>query len=148
MELESKFRIDAASARIAWEHVKEADSLTTDKKKKVYRSLVRSAGGDILTNGLGQTMAFYAKKGVAKRTVNKQEAQGLLFFHIVDLLRQRGLIGMNDNDNHFEKFFEHFTGDISFSRYRLMLAEVRSYISWSRRFAESILPSPTSGTEV
>lgn len=147
MKLESKFRMDGESARIAWEHIKQADGLPNDEEKKTYRSLIRSAGGDIMTNGLGQAMAFYAKNGVEKKTINKNKAPGLLFFHFVDLLKKRELIAMGDNDNHFEKFFEHFTGTMSFSEYRLMLDEARNYVSWSRRFAESILPRPTNQSE-
>lgn len=140
MQLNCSFRLEADQARLAWEHVLEADRELEEKEKKAYRSLIRAAGADILGSGLGQTMAFYASKVAKNGELPLEKAHGRLFDHIARFLQERGLIP--DTGDRFKDFFSCITQELTFSQHRLLLRAALGYVSWSKRFAESILPKP------
>jgi len=128
-------------ARHAWESVK---AVKTDHAKcaEEYRSLARSAGAMILTNGLGQFLAFMRSKAKGESNDKpKVSEHGLLFEHISSWVCAQ-LIG-RETAGRSDLLKEIVQRDSLFLR--RATAESLAYIEWLRRFAEAEVPKKEGG---
>jgi CRISPR-associated protein Cmr5 len=115
--------IEQKRARAAWDNVL---AVKEQNYKGEYRSLVRSAPADVLTNGLGQTLAFLKAKG-------KGEHRDLLK-HLSQWVCPQ--MGWAQDDDLLDKLTEPAA---SSDVYRRATAETLAYLVWLKRFAEAEL---------
>lgn len=115
--------IEQKRAKAAWDNVL---TVKGQGHKKEYLSLVRSASADVLTNGLGQTLAFLKAKG-------KGEHKALLE-HLSRWVCPQ--MGWAQDDDLLRKLTEPAAGS---DVYRWAMAETLAYLVWLKRFAEAEL---------
>lgn len=115
--------LEQRRASKAWEFVNEVK----DDIKSRYRSLALKAPVLILTNGLGQTLAFLKSK--------KENEHQLFYTHIQTWLIEETKIYESSGDL-LKKIME---GDST--KYRQATNEALAFISWIKRFAEAVLPA-------
>jgi CRISPR-associated protein Cmr5 len=150
MEQESQIRtLEQKRANKAWDFVNnlnkeieekllsEKDKQDQDKKKrkieearKRYRSLALKTPVLILTNGLGQTLAFFKSKG------GEHE---LLYGHLTKWLTNENKIYEPG-----ELVQKVISGDSA--KYRQATTETLAFLNWLKRFAEAVLP-PEEGRQ-
>ena len=124
-------------AKAAWGNVQEVDKKSPDVKKK-YRGLVLKPPVMILTNGLGQTLAFLKSKGKG----NTNDAHETVYAHLQDwLFGELSWTGTNH-----ATLIERVLNTAS-EVYRQSTTETLSYLHWLRRFAEAVLPEPEEGED-
>jgi len=116
--------IEQKRAKAAWDDVL-AVKRQGDYDDK-YLSLVRSAPPDVLTNGLGQTLAFLKAKG--------QSEHRDLFRHLSRWVCPQ--MGWAASDDLLRKLTEPGAGS---DVYRRATAETLAYLVWLKRFAEAEL---------
>jgi CRISPR-associated protein Cmr5 len=125
--------IDQERAALAWKAIEDVNEKPEDFKKQ-YASWVRSAPADVMTNGLGQTLAFMLAKGKGSDT---DSAPSLLYRHLSEWVCPKmgwGQAGLLD------KLIEpNSTSDV----YRRATTEALTYLVWLKRFAEAVLPEVT-----
>jgi CRISPR-associated protein Cmr5 len=112
-------------AQAAWADVLEVKA-DPNKFQSEYQSLVQGAPADVLTNGLGQTLAFLKAKG-------KGEHQALLK-HLNQWVCP--WMGWAQEDDLLRKLTEPNSGS---DVYRRATAEAMAYLVWLKRFAEAEL---------
>jgi CRISPR-associated protein Cmr5 len=115
-------------ARAAWDGV-----LAVKEQQRCvgeYLALVRSAPADVLTSGLGQTLAFLKAKG-------KCEHENLSN-HLSRWVCPE--MGWTKNDDLLHKLTERGAGS---DVYRRAMAETLAYLVWLKRFAEAELEGGT-----
>lgn len=106
-----------------------------DKKLPAqYRSLVRSAASDILTNGLGQMLAFL----LAKDKGEHKSEHWALYCHLATW--QRRPPG-SQADQYSAFGLLPWLAQASSDEYRQTTTEVIAYLNWLKRFAEAELPA-------
>ncbi len=98
-----------------------------DQWKGKYGSLVRKMPSYILTNGLGQTLAFLKAKG---RNEPDSEHE-ILYCHLSKWLRER--LGINGDVLHWITVTDSH-------QYRRATMEALAFLQWLKRFAEAELP--------
>jgi CRISPR-associated protein Cmr5 len=108
----------------AWHQVR--DQVKNQAWAGNYRALVRSAATDILTNGLGQTLAFLLAKAKGK----KDNEHWQLYAHLSAWIKE------SNTD-----LLQYLVGKDS-EVYRQTTVEVMAYLNWLKRFAEAELPEP------
>ena len=127
--------LDQKRAQRAWEDIQEVKQRSLGFRKK-YGSLARRVPMLVLTNGLGQTLAYLVSKAKFHEKDRGEEAQasGELFEHlsrwtmsqIAPNFNGKLLLWILQNDS---------TG------YRRATTEALAYLSWLKRFAEAELPT-------
>ena len=120
--------LDQQRANSAWQNVSAVKDRGDEKFEKKYSSLVKKAPMYILTNGLGQTLAFLKAKGKGKAD-NEHE---VLYLHL------SGWVGcqMSIKTSLLDWLL---TQDSA--TYRRATAEALAYLNWLKRFAEAHLKS-------
>jgi len=140
--------LDQRRASKAWDFVNNLnkeieEKLLSDKEKqdsekkkkkieearKKYRSLALKTPVLILTNGLGQTLAFFKSKG---------GEHDLLYGHLSKWLVNESKI--YDQGELVQKIIN---GDST--TYRQATTETLAFLNWLKRFAEAVLPPEESG---
>jgi CRISPR-associated protein Cmr5 len=117
-------------AKKAWSCIGYVNDDIKDKEfKKEYRSIVMKLPTLIITNGLGQTLAFLKSKG--KGDENKPEEK--LYKDIEGWLENR--IQWNATGELMERVIA-----LPSDRFRQATTETLAYLSWMRRFADAVLP--------
>ncbi len=119
-------------AKMAWVAVQEVDRKSPDVKKK-YRGLVLKLPVMILTNGLGQALAFLKSKGKDKA----DDPHEIVYAHLQDWLFREIPWASASQPRLIERIF-----NTTSETYRQATAEALSYLHWLRRFAEAVLPEP------
>jgi CRISPR-associated protein Cmr5 len=122
--------MDQKRAAAAWKAIDEVNKKSDDFKKK-YAGWVRSAPADVMTNGLGQTLAFMLAKGKGRDT----EAPTLLYSHLSKWVSPKI---WEEQASLLEKLMGS-NSDV----YRWATAETLAYLVWLKRFAEAVLPEVT-----
>lgn len=118
-------REEQKRAQSAWASVAEAKAKKMGDK---YKSLAQKMPAYILTNGLGQTLAFLK----AKAGSNPSDEHGLLYDHLSGWIRPQ--TEAKSNPPLLQWLME---GD---SRvYRRATTEALAYLTWLKRFAEAEL---------
>ncbi len=119
-------------ARAAWDCVENVNKLLDEKLKKEYRSNALKLPSLILTNGLGQTLAFLKSKG--KRDLSKSEEK--VYRDIEDWLKRPGVINWGTAQGELIERIMKINSD----KYRLVTTETLAFINWLKRFADAALP--------
>ncbi|HDQ72521.1 MAG TPA: type III-B CRISPR module-associated protein Cmr5 [Chloroflexi bacterium] len=127
--MSSQRTMDQERAAAAWNAIDAVNKESEDFKKK-YAGWVRSAPADVMTNGLGQTLAFMLAKGKGKDT----EAPSLLYRHLSEWVCPKMEWGQASL---LEKLIE---PDSKSDVYRRAMTEALAYLVWLKRFAEAVLP--------
>lgn len=96
--------------------------------KREYGSLARKVPSLILTNGLGQTLAFLKAKGKG----DPSDEHEVLYQHISNWLKQR--LRLEDD------LLEWIVNSANSQQYRIATMEALALLQWLKRFAEAILP--------
>lgn len=127
--------IEQARAKSAWEKV---SAIVNETWASEYRALARSTAADILTNGLGQTLAFLRAKAKDKH----EPPHWTLYKHLSDWIAKD-----HQGDNAWEEngLLEWLIQQDS-EVYRQTTVEVMAYLNWLKRFAEATLPEREGGT--
>lgn len=121
-------------AKEAWTRVREVTGQPGWRKE--YGQLARSAPAMILSNGLGQTLAFWRAKGYKNRQPKDGGANphARLLEHVsawvlsqLDAQNNDGLLGWV------------MDAKTTTDDYRLATAEAMSFLTWLKRFAEAEL---------
>lgn len=121
--------IEHERAKEAWACVDYVNSEESDKFKKEYRSIVMKSPTMIITNGLGQTLAFLKSKG--KNDESKPEEK--LCKDIERWLDKR--VQWTAEGGLMERVIS-----LPNDKFRYATAETLSFLSWMKRFADAVLP--------
>ena len=117
--------LEQKRAKHAWDCVQEVKSQPFASD---YRSIAVKVPSLILTNGLGQTLAFLRAKGEGEPG-NEHE---ILYQHIEEWLQKQ--LGINKN------LLDWLVNTATSQQYRLATMEALALLQWLKRFAEAELP--------
>jgi CRISPR-associated protein Cmr5 len=124
--------LEQQRAEQAWECVDEVTSKSQDFKKK-YGSLARKVPTLILTNGLGQTLAFLKAKGKN----DPADEHTVLFRHLSRwVLSQVAPSSPATNGDLLQWVLQNDSAS-----YRRATVEALAFLTWLKRFAEAELPA-------
>lgn len=135
-------------AKAAWDAINEVNTYqhdSADKIKKKYRSLVLKSPALILSNGLGQAVAFFASKSQPKEGKQPSAdniAHKLLLKHLWDWLEEVRICSLGHQDVKDVHKLPLWVTQATSEQYRHATAETLAYLHWLRRFAEAVLPEP------
>lgn len=124
--------LEQERAQRAWECVQEVTGKPQEFKKK-YSALARKAPMLVLTNGLGQTLAFLKAKGKN----DPGDEHTVLFRHLSEwVLNQVAPGTTSSNGDLLQWVLEHDS-----AAYRRVTTEALAFLTWLKRFAEAELPT-------
>ena len=126
--------LEQKRAAEAWSCIQYVNEDVADPKfKKGYRSTVLELPSLILTNGLGQTLAFLKSKG--KGNVNNPEEK--VYQDLQGWLTSTDIInwGRATEGELIEKIMK-----IDSNKYRIVTLQTLSFLNWLKRFADAVLP--------
>lgn len=133
----SKKTIEQKRADFAFKKIGEVENKDSTLQSE-YRSRVRQLPSLIMTNGLGQAMAFL----FSKRKKDKETADQVLYNHVSDwLTKEAPKVGIikwideNGNEIKENEILSYITKATSVV-YRQATSEALIFISWLKRFAE------------
>lgn len=119
-------------AREAWSCVDYVNNEIDDAGfKKEYRSIVMKLPTLIITNGLGQTLAFLKSKGKGKE--NKAEEK--IYQDISGWLLKNKHFTWTCQGELIERVIA-----LPCDKFRQVTTETLAYLSWMKRFADAVLP--------
>jgi len=125
-------KLEKGRAEFAYEKVKEV--LSQDKKiQKEYRSYVKRLPQMILSNGLGQTIAFVFSKKAKKDQFN---AYNFVYNHISQYLESENTTRIKKDKS---KPLEEWVISLNSLSYRYATEEVLAFLNWLRRFADGMI---------
>jgi len=123
--------VEQRRAADAWTRV--SDDVKGEKFEGEYKSLARSLPADVLTNGLGQTLAFLCSKGKKDGRLKGDSEHAALYQHISEwVLKEMD----GDSDDLLGWLIDEDTGS---DDYRRATVETLAYLVWLKRFAEAEL---------
>lgn len=111
-------------AKKAWDLV---NSVKADDIEK-YAALSKSAPVMVLTNGLGQTLAFFISK-------KKSKEYSLLYNHLNEWLSDN--VAWSENEDIADDLIERVIHEKSQS-YRMATEEALAFLAWVKRFATAL----------
>ena len=117
--------LEQERAKHAWKCVQKVKN---QAYASAYRTIAVKAPSLILTNGLGQTLAFLKAKG-KNDPANEHE---ILYQHIEEWLKRQ--LGINKN------LLDWLVNNATSQQYRLATMEALALLQWLKRFAEAELP--------
>ncbi len=121
-------KLERGRAEFAYNCVKEVKKMS-DKIQKDYRSYVRRIPQMILSNGLGQTLAFiYSKK-------KSNEAYNLIYKQLTNYLKSDSVASIDKIENELVEEVISYSS----TKYRYVTQEVLAFLNWLRRFAEGMI---------
>ncbi|MCS7213889.1 MAG: type III-B CRISPR module-associated protein Cmr5 [Candidatus Calescibacterium sp.] len=125
-------KLEKGRAEFAYRCVEQAiQNLPEIKKQKEYRSYVRKIPQMIISNGLGQTLAFvFAKK-------KNGNAYDLIYRQLTDYLKSDAVVWkkMPDDKNELIKWII----SLKSYDYRHVTEEILAFLNWLKRFAEGMI---------
>ena len=127
-------RLEQKRAAEAWSCVQYVnEEIDNPKFKKEYRSTVMKLPSLILTNGLGQTLAFLKSKG--KNDDSNPEEK--VYLDLQGWLTSTDIInwGRATEGELIEKIMK-----IDSNKYRIVTLQTLSFLNWLKRFADAVLP--------
>lgn len=122
--------LDQQRAKQAWDNIQSVANRPDDFKKK-YGSLARKVPMLVLTNGLGQTLAFLRAKGKD----DSSDEHNVLFRHLSAWTMSQ--VAPNAGN---QNLLEWVLNNDSVA-YRHATTEALAYLTWLKRFAEAELPT-------
>jgi len=125
--------LEQQRAKRAWEDIQTVMGRSDDFKKK-YGSLARRVPMLVLTNGLGQTLAYLRSKGKN----DEDNEHNLLFRQLSDWTMSQ-VVPDNKNDQN-QNLLDWILHNNSIA-YLQATNEALAYLTWLKRFAEAELPS-------
>lgn len=113
-------------ANCAWNCIKKTKDRNDEQIERKYKSFVNKSSALLLTNGLGNTLAFYQSKYEG----NSPEAQAyrFLYAHIDEWLKKQNIV----DQNVIEWFRSKKTSSLDVIR---ATKETLAFLSWLKRFA-------------
>lgn len=123
-------KLEQGRAEFAYRCVEEVKA-SKDHIQKNYRSYARKLPQMILSNGLGQTIAFvYAKK-------ENGDAYDLIYKHLTEYLKSECVasIRMPNNQNELIEWII----SLNSYNYRHLTEEILAFLKWLKRFAEGMI---------
>lgn len=127
-------RVEQKRAAEAWSCIQAvSEDIDSPKFKKDYRSIVMKLPTLILTNGLGQTLAFLKSKGKNDDSNPEEKVYGDLH----GWLTKPNVVnwGRVTHDELIERIMA-----IDSTKYRFVTMETLSFLNWLKRFADAVLP--------
>lgn len=124
-------KLEKGRAEFAYRCVKQALEQLDEKKKKEYRSYTREVPQMILSNGLGQTLAFIKAKS------EKGNAYALIYKQITDYLKSDTASRIQMPPEKTELIEWVISCDSV--TYRYITQEVLAFLNWLKRFAEGMI---------
>ena len=132
--------LEQKRARWAWDCIQEVTNKPQEFKKK-YSSLARKVPMLVLTNGLGQTLAFLLSKAKRHEPENKRsveaKAHDLLFTHLSNWVLEQVAPGTGTGN---QDLLQWVLANDSVA-YRRATKEALAFLNWLKRFAEAELPT-------
>jgi CRISPR-associated protein Cmr5 len=123
--------VEQRRAADAW--VRISSDVKGKKFEGEYKSLARSLPADILTNGLGQTLAFLCSKGKKDSRFKDDSEHATLYQHVSAWVVREMEWG---SDDLLDRLIDENTGS---DDYRRATVETLAYLVWLKRFAEAEL---------
>ncbi|CUT01625.1 type III-B CRISPR module-associated protein Cmr5 [Candidatus Kryptobacter tengchongensis] len=117
-----------------------------------YKSYVKKIPSMILTNGLGQTLAFICAKRKKEKDKKKPGSEGnpknaydLIYKQLTDYLKSDSTarIRMPENQNELIEWVI----SLDSYNYRYVTEEVLAFLNWLRKFAEGMIETEEGGGE-
>lgn len=124
--------LEQQRAQRAWTCVQEVTNRPPDFKKK-YGSLARKVPMLVLTNGLGQTLAFLRAKGKN----DPADEHTILFHHLSDWVLSQVAPHTGTGNQDLLQWVLHNDS----VAYRRATTEALAFLNWLKRFAEAELPA-------
>ncbi len=115
--------LERERAKFAWDCIGSVKEELRDE----YASLAKGAPADIMSNGLGQTLAFWRAK------IKDENAHSKLLQHVTDWLSEEKH-GFDIKD---KKIMGWIMGLEQTNQYRRATAEAIAFLIWVKRFAEA-----------
>jgi len=135
-------KLEKGRAESAYKCVEKAIKELKDKSKD-YKSHVKKIPSMILSNGLGQTLAFIKAKSNSK----SGDAYKLIYEQLTNYLKSEypSRIKMPQNENELIKWVI----NLDSTNYRHLTEELLSFLNWLKRFSEGLIEDKknTKGVE-
>ncbi|RMH35738.1 MAG: type III-B CRISPR module-associated protein Cmr5 [Acidobacteria bacterium] len=122
--------LEQKRAQRAWNDIQSVVNRSDEFKKK-YGSLARRVPMLVLTNGLGQTLAFLRAKGKN----DQSDEHNVLFNHLSAWTMSQVAPNVSDQN------LLNWVLKSDSTAYRRATAEALAYLVWLKRFAEAELPT-------
>jgi CRISPR-associated protein Cmr5 len=126
-------KLEKGRAEFAYRCVEKAIEIFKDnsKKQKEYKSNTRKISTMILSNGLGQTLAFIKAKS------EKGNAYDLIYSQLTEYMKSAHTvrIQMPKEKNDFVEWVI----SCDSSKYRYITKEILAFLNWLKRFAEGLI---------
>ena len=124
-------KLERGRAELAYKCVKVETEDLKDEEKKKYRSYSRKIPTMILTNGLGQTLAFIKSKS------EKGNAYSLIYDQLTEYMKSDSTlkIQMPSGESDLVKWV--ISSDSV--TYRYIEQEILAFLNWLKRFAEGLI---------
>jgi len=135
-------KLEKGRAESAYKCVEEAIEKLKDKSKD-YKSHVKKIPSMILSNGLGQTLAFIKAKSNSK----SGDAYKLIYEQLTNYIKSEcpSRIKMPQNEKELIKWVI----NLDSTDYRHLTEELLSFLNWLKRFSEGLIEDKknTKGAE-
>jgi CRISPR-associated protein Cmr5 len=132
-------KLEKGRAEFAYRCVEEAiETFKKDsKKQKEYKSYTRKIPTMILSNGLGQTLAFIKAKS------KKEKAYDLIYQQLTEYMKSdhTARIKMPQEKNDLVEWVI----SCNSSTYRYITQEILAFLNWLKRFAEGLIEVEEEG---
>ena len=132
-------KLEKGRAEFAYRCVEKAIEIFKDnsKKQKEYKSYARKIPTMILSNGLGQTLAFIKAKS------EKGNAYDLIYSQLTEYMKSAHTvrIQMPKEKNDFVEWVI----SCDSSKYRYITKEILAFLNWLKRFAEGLIEVEEEG---
>jgi CRISPR-associated protein Cmr5 len=132
-------KLEKGRAEFAYKCVEKAIEIFKDnsKKQKEYKSNTRKIPTMILSNGLGQTLAFIKAKS------EKGNAYDLIYSQLTEYMKSAHTvrIQMPKEKNDFVEWVI----SCDSSKYRYITQEILAFLNWLKRFAEGLIEVEEEG---
>jgi CRISPR-associated protein Cmr5 len=125
-------KLEKGRAESAYKFVEEAIKELKEKSKD-YKSHVKKIPSMILSNGLGQTLAFVKAKSNSK----SGDAYKLIYKQLTNYIKSEcpSRIKMPQNENDLVKWVI----SLDSTRYSYVTEELLSFLNWLKRFSEGLI---------
>jgi CRISPR-associated protein Cmr5 len=132
-------KLEKGRAEFAYRCVEKAIEIFKDnsKKQKEYKSYARKISTMILSNGLGQTLAFIKAKS------EKGNAYNLIYQQLTEYMKSdhTARIKMPQEKNDLVEWVI----SCNSSTYRYITQEILAFLNWLKRFAEGLIEVEEEG---
>jgi CRISPR-associated protein Cmr5 len=137
-------KLEKGRAEFAYRCVEKAIEIFKDnsKKQKEYKSYARKIPTMILSNGLGQTLAFVKAKS------EKGNAYDLIYKQLTEYIESENTIRITPEDK--KELIEkndlvEWVISCDSSKYRYITQEILAFLNWLKRFAEGLIEVEEGG---